>query len=285
MTQVVGGAPGFASGTTGGGDAKPISLEDIHQLVGLLEDPNPQVIHLCKEYNFKGSEGEGKEVGCKPPGNTCRDKGQSLKRAGHCEGGEEPVDVTFDKAGEKGLRVASDKTILCIGNQGVLPGKGLTTLGRNVIVQNIKIHDPHLIWGGDAIQFFGDGDSANDLVWVDHVSFANVGRQFVVTGFAGSGRLTLSYNDFDGRTAHSATCNGKHYWNASFYGKDTKATMLGNVLRDTSGRAPVVGYGSDDDNVLLHAVSNVWMNNAGHDFDVRLGIYCPLFYSSYVSSH
>lgn len=49
--------------------------------------------------------------------------------------------ITYDTAGLENLKVASDKTILGVGNAGVLKGKGLVlpATTKNVIIQNIHI--------------------------------------------------------------------------------------------------------------------------------------------------
>lgn len=64
-----------------------------------------------------------------------------------------------------GINVGSNKSIIGVGNKGVIRGKGLRMANgaKNVIVQNIHITDlnPQYIWGGDAITLDG-----SDLVWV-----------------------------------------------------------------------------------------------------------------------
>lgn len=69
-------------------------------------------------------------------------------------------------------------------------------------------------YAGDAISIF-----ASDMIWIDHVSFSLIGRQFIDTGYPAAGRITISNSLFDGRTPYSATCNGMHYWAIVLYGK------------------------------------------------------------------
>ena len=73
--KVVGKAPGFAAGTTGGGSATPQYPANIAQLKAWLTDSTPRVIVIDKEFNFIGSEGRVTETGCRPSSNTCVGKG------------------------------------------------------------------------------------------------------------------------------------------------------------------------------------------------------------------
>ena len=90
----------------------------------------------------------------------------------------------------------------------------------------------------------------------------------IVTGYEAAGRVSLTNNEFDGKTSWSATCNGQHYWSMLFLGSADKITMADNYLHNLSGRAPKVG-GSGD--VTLHAVNNLFSDMDGHSFDVRAG--------------
>lgn len=72
---VTGEAFGFAAGTTGGGNASPVTPKDIEELTTYLTDDEARVIILDKEYNFLGSEGETTEDGCRPDSNTCPENG------------------------------------------------------------------------------------------------------------------------------------------------------------------------------------------------------------------
>lgn len=76
--------------------------------------------------------------------------------------------VTYDKASYLGMDVGSNKSIVGVGNKGILYGKGLRFKAgaKNVIIQNIHIDNlnPQYVWGGDAISL-----NNNDGVWIDHV--------------------------------------------------------------------------------------------------------------------
>lgn len=89
------------------------------------------------------------------------------------------------KGGTTAINVASDKTILGVGNKGIIKGKGLRFVNiQNIIVQNIRKSgyqyeitgflliidnldvtnlNPQYIWGGDAFTFSG-----TSKIWVDY---------------------------------------------------------------------------------------------------------------------
>jgi pectin lyase len=63
----------------------------------------------------------------------------------------------------------------------------------------------------------------------------------IVTGFGKASNVTVSWNEFDGRTPYSSACNGTHYWVMLFLGADDTITVNDNWIHDTSGRAPHAG--------------------------------------------
>ncbi|KAJ1538549.1 hypothetical protein HK405_013739, partial [Cladochytrium tenue] len=130
---------------------------------------------------------------------------------------------------------------------------------------NIAITDINekYVWGGDAITIDGA-----DMVWIDHVTTARIGRQHIVLGTSASNRVTLSNNYIDGVTSYSATCDGYAYWGIYLDGSSDLVTMKGNYIYHTSGRSPKVGG-----NTLLHAVNNYWYQSSGHAFEVDSGAY------------
>jgi len=133
----------------------------------------------------------------------------------------------------------------------------------NIIIQNIAITDinPKYVWGGDAITL-----DSTDLVWIDHVTTARIGRQHYVLGTDSDGRVTISNNYIDGVTSYSATCDGYHYWGIYLDGSSDLVTMKGNYIYHTSGRSPKVAG-----NTLLHAVNNYWYDSSGHAFEIDSG--------------
>ncbi|KAE9280389.1 hypothetical protein PF001_g24258 [Phytophthora fragariae] len=157
-----GTAPGFAAGTTGGGNAKPVYPTTIKELATYLSDVEPRVIVLNQEFKFVNTEGSTTESGCRPTNNQqCLAKNNGFKgqdailqvgdstmqQTGGCDSGGISIQVTYDNAPKTPLTVASDKTLVGEGTKGVLNGKGLTIEGSNVIIQNIHITNlnPHLV--------------------------------------------------------------------------------------------------------------------------------------------
>ncbi|KAI7775080.1 hypothetical protein LA080_007416 [Diaporthe eres] len=172
-----------------------------------------------------------------------------------CDGGEGST-ATWWKAPTQPIDVGSNKTILGVGSDAAIKGKGLRMRGSNVINQNIIVSDLNheYVWGGDAIGFDGA-----DLVWVDHVTTARPGRQHYVFGFNPSKRITLSNNFINGVSDFSTGCDGYHYWTFEMVGEDDRITMKNNYIYKTAGRGPALSGGT-----LLHAVNNVWEDVNGH---------------------
>ena len=158
---------------------------------------------------------------------------------------------------------------------------------RNIAVTDIN---PQYVWGGDAITV-----DNSDMVWIDHVTTARIGRQHIVLGTSASKRVTISNSFIDGRSNWSASCNGYHYWGIYLDGSNDYVTLKGNYIYHTSGRSPKV-----QGNTLLHAVSfsirlgvmqssfctltqvyifmisqvnNYWYDNGGHAFEIGSGGY------------
>ncbi|PSN67344.1 pectin lyase A precursor [Corynespora cassiicola Philippines] len=269
---VVGKPEGFAAGTTGGGSAACAVPSSIAQLKTWLGDSTARCIVLDKEFDFRGSEGTTTETGCRPASNTCPGNGgqDAINKANWCTNGNAgagatSISVTYDTAGVSGITVGSNKSLIGVGSQGVLRGKGLRIANgaKNVIIQNIHITDlnPKYIWGGDAIAVDG-----SDQVWIDHCKFSLIGRQMFVAGNGASNRVTLSNNEFDGTTSWSATCDSRHYWTIYLTGSSDLVTLKGNYIHHVSGRAPKTGGNS-----LIHAVNNYWYSVTGHAFDNGAG--------------
>ncbi|CZR56883.1 related pectine lyase F [Phialocephala subalpina] len=266
----VGGATGspqgFASGTTGGGDAAAVTPTTTAELIGYLGDSSPRVIIIDREFDFTNTEGLCNDcAGCIPASDTCGSEGQlSINANGWC-GSDPATTVSYDKAAIEGIYVHSNKSIIGKGSNAIFRGKGLRLVNnvQNVIIQNIHFTDlnPEFIWGGDALTLDG-----TDNIWVDHCKFSLIGRQMIVLGFGPSGRVTISNCEFDGQTSWSASCDGRHYWAILGYGNNDFVTFVGNYIHHTSGRSPRLDYNS-----LWHAVNNYWYSNSGHVFDVSSG--------------
>ncbi|KAL4926717.1 polysaccharide lyase family 1 protein [Aspergillus undulatus] len=265
---VTGAAEGFAKGVTGGGSATPVYPDTIEELVSYLGDSSARVIILTKTFDFTGSEGTTTETGCAPWGtaSACQ---LAINQNGWCTNYQPDapsVSVTYDNAGVLGITVKSNKSLVGEGS-GVIKGKGLRIVSgaSNIIIQNIAITDlnPQYVWGGDAITI-----DNSDLVWIDHVTTARIGRQHLVLGSNASNRVTVSNSYFNGVTSYSATCDGYHYWGIYLTGSNDLVTLKGNYIYHMSGRSPKVAS-----NTLLHAVNNYWYDSSGHAFEIDSGGY------------
>ncbi|KAB8269003.1 pectin lyase fold/virulence factor [Aspergillus minisclerotigenes] len=266
---VSGTAFGFAQGTTGGGNASPQTPSSLDELKTWITDDVARVILIDREWDFTNTEGQTSGKCCSSDTTTKCPGGTSAGQAwiqDTCDDGTW-VSCTYDNAAKKPLDVGSNKSIVGVGNKGVLKGKGLRLTGgaNNVIIQNIHITDlnPQYVWGGDALTLDG-----TDNVWIDHNKFSLIGRQMIVSGWNKGGHVTISNNEFDGVTEWSAGCNGKHYWSLLLLGLEDWYTFSGNWLHDLSGRAPHMGTDYDDSKIYFHGVNNYFQDIDGHAFDV-----------------
>ncbi|KAL4909514.1 pectin lyase A [Aspergillus multicolor] len=267
--SVSGSAEGFAKGVTGGGSATAVYPDSIDELVSYLGDDEARVIVLSKTFDFTDSEGTTTDTGCAPWGtdSACQVAINQNDWCTNYQPDAPTVSVTYDNAGSLGITVNSDKTLIGEGSAGVIKGKGLRLVSgtNNVIIQNIAITDinPKYVWGGDAITL-----NDVDLVWIDHVTTARIGRQHIVLGTEADNRVTISNSFINGESDYSATCDGYHYWGIYLDGSSDMVTMKGNYIYHTSGRSPKV-----QGNTLLHAVNNYWHDNSGHAFEIGEGAY------------
>ncbi|KAL4986512.1 pectin lyase B [Aspergillus falconensis] len=266
---VTGSAEGFAKGVTGGGSATPVYPSTTAELVSYLGDSSARVIVLTKTFDFTGTEGTTTATGCAPWGtaSACQVAINQNDWCTNYQPDAPSVSVTYDNAGVLGITVKSNKSLVGEGSSGVIKGKGLRIVSgaSNIIIQNIAITDlnPKYVWGGDAITI----DNA-DMVWIDHVTTARIGRQHLVLGTDASNRVTVSNSYFNGVTSYSATCDGYHYWGIYLTGSNDMVTLKGNYIYHMSGRSPKVGG-----NTLLHAVNNYWYDSSGHAFEIDSGGY------------
>ncbi|KAF4231166.1 hypothetical protein CNMCM8980_005108 [Aspergillus fumigatiaffinis] len=265
---VTGTAFGMASGTTGGGSATPAAPSDIAQLESWLADDTPRVILIDKTFDFTSSMGTTTSAGCYQ-GCDVFHGGQDYIGTLSCTGSTmTPVSsITYNAAGGKPLTVNSNKSIVGVGNKGIIEGRGLRIYGAsNVIIQNVHLYNinPQYVWGGDALTI-----QKADKVWVDHCKFSLVGRQMIVSGWEAAGHVTISNSEFDGRTHWSATCNSQHYWALLLIGAKDYYTFSGNYLHHLSGRAPHYGTSSNGATNIFHAVNNYFEDMAGHAFDIE----------------
>lgn len=113
---------GFAYQVTGGGSESPIYPSSLDELVNLLTDNSPRVIHIDKEFNFIGSMGRRTAIGCRPSSNTCPDNGgqDAINPPFNWCGDLPHVEVNYDVSSTSFIQVTSDKTLRGIG-AGAVP--------------------------------------------------------------------------------------------------------------------------------------------------------------------
>ncbi|PBP21127.1 polysaccharide lyase family 1 protein [Diplocarpon rosae] len=168
---VSGSPPGFASNTTGGGTASPLTT--------YLTSSSPQVIVLSGTYDFAGSEGTVTKTACNAYSCTPAQGGQALLNTlNGCASNLALYDVNIDQAAFSPIWVRSDKTV--VGTNGAtIKGKGFRLSGvANIIFQNIHVTElnPAYVWGGDA---FALTDTSN--VWIDHVTYHDREKSLTAT--------------------------------------------------------------------------------------------------------
>ncbi|KAF4320557.1 hypothetical protein BBO99_00005518 [Phytophthora kernoviae] len=283
----IGSPVGMAAGTTGGSSSNPVYPTTTKELEAFLRDSEARVIVLNTTFDFRILQGNTTAEGCRPDymrrcmaldnGFKSQDvilKGGALNSTGGCTNGTS-VMVTYDNAAMNRLNVKSNKTIRGVGTSGVIMGKGLALNGDNIIVQNIHITDlnPHLVWGGDAITIQGTADGTVPLkhIWLDHIKISRIGRQFLAVDKAGVTTMTISNSDFDGRTEHSKTCDGHHYWAFLLYGEHTGVSLVNNYIHSMSGRLPKAGGSGTE--VVTHIANNYFQDNSYHSMELSLNSY------------
>lgn len=98
----------------------------INRLKSWLADDTPRVIMIDKTFNFLGSEGTVTEMGCRLKDScTAANGGQDTIKTSGCDANETPVQVKYDKASYLGMDVGSNKSLVGVGDKGLLLGKGL----------------------------------------------------------------------------------------------------------------------------------------------------------------
>jgi pectin lyase len=235
------------------------------RLTSYLGDSTPRVIVLTKTFDFATTTG----AACRAT-NKCSGGQDTIKTS--CDANETPIVATYNPQATSGINVASNKALIGSGSSGTIKGKGLriNSGSKNVIVQNIRITtlNPQYVWGGDGISVEGA-----DGVWIDHVTFDNIGRMFIVSHY-GPNRITASYNYFNGATSYSNSCDGQQYWGTMFIGEEDKATIDHNYYYKMSGRSPKLG--DDGYSTYFQATNNYFDTSSGHSFDIVDGTYALL---------
>jgi len=266
------GPVGFAAGVTGGQGGSVVTVTTPEQLKAALcgsqsnstcTDNTRRIIRVSGMIDFRGTEGNQTEVGCTYSNNSCSVNGKSeriLAVQSYCSG-RSTYKITFDAAGKTPLLVGSNKTLIGVGANSGIKGKGLHLRGgvSNIVIRNLSFTDINdgVIWAGDALTI----DNASG-VWIDHNYFARIGRQMIVTGWGTAQRVTISDNFFDGTTDYGHYCNGKHYWVMLLLAENQTITLVGNRLHNTSGRSPETGKSdSAASGGIVHLVNNYYDGN------------------------
>jgi pectin lyase len=282
ITSATGTGPtGFATGVTGGAGGPVVRVTTPAELEyelcrnavgGTCLDQDSRVIEIASIIDLTDSEGIGTATGCyatqvcAPPAKSEVTLAMYPYQQPYCQG--KPTSMyTYQVAGLQGMLVGSNKTVIGTGSGAGVKGKGflLQTGVSNIIIRNLSITDINhgLVFGGDAITV---ADASR--VWIDHDYIARIGRQFIVTGTGdktgASDEVTISNNEFDGRTEYAARCDGVHYWNLLLYGHGG-VTLAGNWIHDFSGRAPRIDAGSDGTTVQI--VDNYFQHGTWHALD------------------
>lgn len=257
---------GFGSSVTGGAGGSVVAVSTPAALAAAVTGNTAKIIQVSGSIDFTGLEGSVSNTCCDAV--TCSGGGGQIitDDLGACSG-KTTFSCSYDKAGTTPLRVGSNKTIIGIGPNATIKGKGFELTGgvSNIIIRNLTVTNlnPHVVWGGDAFTLSGASN-----VWIDHNRISLIGRQFIVSGFDPATNVTFSYNELDGKTPYSSNCDGTQYWVMLFAGAQNTMTLLGNWIHDTSGRGPHAGGTSPvNQYVYAHFVNDYYQHVTGHAAD------------------
>ena len=267
-TTASNGAMGFAAGVTGGQGGSVVTVTTPSQLKQYISDDTPRIIRVSGIIDFRNTEGSTTELGCTYSDNYCSNNGKRekiLNHGGYCSG-RSTYNITYDTAGATPLQVGSNKTLIGIGANSGIKGKGLRMSGgvSNIIIRNLSITDINdgTIWAGDALTMVGVSN-----IWIDHNYVARIGRQLIVTGWDSVQNLTISNNYLDGTSEYGHYCNNRHYWNELLVAENQTISFISNRVSMTSGRAPRFSKNSSASSAgVLHMVNNYFDHNYGTSF-------------------
>lgn len=261
---------GLGAAVTGGKGGQVVTVTTPSALAAAVSSSAAMVIQVSGTLDFSTLDGTTSASVCYQSQCSNGQYEYISNALGACDSsGAATFNYTYQKAGITPLLVASNKTIIGLGANATIKGKGfkLASGVSNVIIRNLTLTglNPELIWGGDAIDLSGASK-----VWIDHNRISLIGRQFLVSHYDPNTDITVSFNDFDGNTKYSATCNGAHYWDMLLLGSGDAMTIANNWLRQMSGRSPHVG-GQATSNVKLHLVNDYHDTIPGHACDPGSG--------------
>jgi pectin lyase len=273
---------GFAAGVTGGAGGATVRVSTAADLKRELcrssngngcTDNEPRIIEVASVIDMTDSEGSASAPGCFAT-SVCTDGTHKSEitltvydwQKGYCTN-KQTTHYTYKVAGISAILVGSNKTLIGVGANAGLKGKGVKLQGgvSNIVIRNLSFTDINegMVWGGDGLTII---DATK--VWVDHNRFARIGRQFIVLGNGDStatvDNIAISNNELDGQSAWSARCTGTHYWNMLVYGNG-KITFANNYLHHFDGRAPRIS--SAGSGALVHIVNNYFETGSWHALD------------------
>ncbi|MCA9257801.1 MAG: hypothetical protein KDA61_01320 [Planctomycetales bacterium] len=178
-----------------------------------------------------------------------------------------PLNILVDRSlNIGGTSIASDKTILGVGDAGELVGSLQLSGVNNVIIQNLAISNPSNAGEGDSITL-----RASTNVWIDHNNIFNApdGLLDIVRE---SDFVTVSWNKFFYTQEYADSANSGHRFamligntdNAPEDADNLRVTMHHNYWGDlVHERMPRVRYGD------VHVFNN-YFNTPGDNYAIRI---------------
>jgi pectate lyase len=243
------------STTTGGGNARPITVTSCDALVSALSASGAVVVHIPANTTIDCRTNQRTQQACKihcpsysddpnklfyriPVGNqTCTELGSKSNS-----------DLVNRTRNETVIHVKSNKTLEGIGANTKLVGANLYLQDvKNIIIRNLSIENvnPGLIEAGDGISM-----NNTSHVWLDHLRFSLISDGHI--DMYDSHNVTLSWNLFKGE--NTAVCGGKHHYTQLIF--NSQVTLHHNEWRNISGRNPKI----DGSESRVHLFNNFWKN-------------------------
>jgi pectate lyase len=259
---------GFGSAVTGGLGGKVVTVSTTSQLSTAVSGNSAKIVQVSGTIDFTGTEGTTTTTCCYPVQcSTLSESQYIISEQGQCDN-KTTFSCTYDTAGPHPLLIGSNTTLVGVGANATIKGKSLSLANgtSNVIIRNLTITsiNPKVVFGGDAIELQGASK-----VWIDHNRVSLIGRQFMVSHYNPNPNVTISYNEFDGNTPYSASCNGEHYWVMLFLGTGDTMTNQGNWFHDTSGRTPHASNDNSTAVISMDWANNYFMSIAGHAAEIN----------------
>jgi pectate lyase len=254
------------STTTGGGNAKPIRVDDCDTLADALRSSDPAVVQIpdkaldCRTQpriqqacaltcgRLEPENPNKMFYWVETPGNACEGIAQFIN--GSFKG---RVNRTKN---ERTIVVKSNKTLEGLGpNSRVLGVSFRLNDVSNIIIRNLAIEkvNPELIEAGDAISM-----SNTHHIWLDHLRTKMISDGHV--DMYNSRNVTVSWSRFSGE--NPKMCGGMHSY-VNLVHDNSQATYHHNYWYNTDGRNPKVGKKSK-----VHLFNNFWQNIKSYSIDV-----------------